>query len=283
VNEGEFRRLGAALRAYHRRFAPLFGRKEARRRSAQYLRGLLVQQTDRRNAENLAEAVEGASPRALQRFLTASPWPVEPVVAALQQYLGERLGPPAGSGEVAGDGVFVVDATAIPKQGTRSAGVDRQYCGALGKVANCQVGVFLGYATGPGHAVGRRQWLRCSGAVGPVLGASHRPWDLGGEGVLGDGHVDLDLEGDQVARRCLAAQQQSGRVVQRDLRALASLLTRRDRTPSLATQEGLWQFPADASVVEFDMKSLRLSSMHGAVIARAVERHSAVPGRPTQR
>jgi SRSO17 transposase len=160
VNEGEFRRLGAALRAFHRRFAPLFGRKEARRRSAQYLRGLLVQQTDRRNAENLAEAVAGASPRALQRFLTASPWPVEPVGVALQQYLGERLGPPAGGGEVAGDGVFVVDATAIPKQGTRSVGVARQYCGALGKVANCQVGVFLGYASGAGHAlVDAALWL----------------------------------------------------------------------------------------------------------------------------
>ena len=107
MDEGEFRRLGAALRGFHRRFAPLFGRKEARRRSAQYLRGLLVKQTDRRNAENLAEAVDGATPRALQRFLTASPWPTEPVVAALQAYLGERLGPAAGSGEVAGAGVFL--------------------------------------------------------------------------------------------------------------------------------------------------------------------------------
>ncbi|MGH2366914.1 MAG: hypothetical protein ACRDI2_01845 [Chloroflexota bacterium] len=70
MDEGEWRRVGRTLRAFHRRFAPLFGRKEARQRSGQYLRGLLVQQTDRRNAEHLAEAVAGATPRALQRFLT---------------------------------------------------------------------------------------------------------------------------------------------------------------------------------------------------------------------
>ncbi len=55
---------------FHARFAPLFGRKEARRRSEQYLQGLLVQDQERRSAENLAEAVPGATPRALQRFLS---------------------------------------------------------------------------------------------------------------------------------------------------------------------------------------------------------------------
>ena len=52
--------------AFHQEFAPLFGRTEARERSEQYLRGLLVQQTDRRNAENLAEVIAGATPRALR-------------------------------------------------------------------------------------------------------------------------------------------------------------------------------------------------------------------------
>lgn len=66
MDQAEFDRMAASFAGFHQRFAPLFGRKEAQQRSEQYLRGLLVQQTDRRNAENLAEAVEGA----LQRLLT---------------------------------------------------------------------------------------------------------------------------------------------------------------------------------------------------------------------
>ena len=186
MNEGEFRRLGAALRAFHGRFAPLFGRKEARRRSAQYLRGLLVQQTDRRNAENLAEAVEGATPRALQRFLTEAPWDPAPVVAALQAYLGERLLPrEPGEGTLA-DTAFLLDDTGFAKQGTRSVGVARQYSGTLGKVGNCQIGVFLGYVSPRGHALVDgalylpRRWVddpaRCrrAGVPEPVLAQGYQ-------------------------------------------------------------------------------------------------------------
>jgi hypothetical protein len=67
MDDGDFGRVARAFRGFHRAFAPLFGRKEARQRSGQYLRGLLVQQTDRRNAENLAEAVPGATPRTWPR------------------------------------------------------------------------------------------------------------------------------------------------------------------------------------------------------------------------
>ena len=153
MDDGDLRRVGGTLRAFHRRFAPLFGRRETRRRSGQYLRGLLVQQTDRRNAENLAEAVAGASPRALQRFLTESPWADAPVRVALQEYLGERLLPVAPGQGLATDGVHLVDDTGFAKQGRHSVGVARQYSGTLGRVANCQVGVFLGYATAGGHAL----------------------------------------------------------------------------------------------------------------------------------
>jgi SRSO17 transposase len=133
------------LTDFHRRFAPLFGRPAARRRGEQYLRGLVVQQTDRRNAENLAEAIPGATPRALQRFLTEAPWDAAAVIAELQAYLADRLTAP--------DAVFVVDETGFPKQGTRSVGVARQYTGTLGKVGNCQVGVFLAYTSLLGTAL----------------------------------------------------------------------------------------------------------------------------------
>jgi SRSO17 transposase len=131
--------------AFHQRFAPLFGRIEAQTRSAQYLQGLLVQQTDRRNAENLAEAVPGATPRTLQRLLTEAPWAHERVIEALQAWLAERLNTP--------DGVFIVDETGFPKQGAKSVGVARQYCGTLGKVGNCQLGVFVAYASTRGSAL----------------------------------------------------------------------------------------------------------------------------------
>jgi SRSO17 transposase len=106
---------------------------------------LLVQDQERRSAENLAEAVAGATPRALPRFLSESPWPVAPLIAALQRLVGECLGEPGG--------VVVLDDTGFAKQGQQSVGVARQYSGTLGKVANCQVGVFLAYVSARGHAL----------------------------------------------------------------------------------------------------------------------------------
>lgn len=141
----EFAAVAATFAVFHQHFAPLFGRREARQRSEQYLRGLLVQRADRRNAENVAEAIAGATPRALQRLLTEAPWDHDAVLGALQGYLGPRVSAP--------DGVFILDESAFPKQGGRSAGVARQWCGTLGKTANCQVGVFLAYASGRGQAL----------------------------------------------------------------------------------------------------------------------------------
>ncbi len=141
MNQVEFERVAASFAAFHQEFAPLFGRKEARHRSEQYLRGLLVQQTDRRNAENIAETIEGATPRTLQRFLTEAPWSGERVIERLQWYVGQRLGLSRPGG------VFILDDTGFAKQGKKSVGVIRQYSGTLGKIGNCQVGVFMAYAS----------------------------------------------------------------------------------------------------------------------------------------
>jgi SRSO17 transposase len=145
MDQPEFDRVAVSFAVFHAEFAPLFGRKEAQRRSEQYLRGLLVQQTDRRNAENVAETIEGATPRTLQRLLTEAPWQTEPVIDQLQGRVGARLNEPAG--------VFVIDESGFPKQGKHSVGVARQYCGTLGKVGNCQMGVFLAYASSRGQAL----------------------------------------------------------------------------------------------------------------------------------
>ena len=181
MDQVEFDRVAAAFAAFHAAFAPLFGRKEARRRSEQYVRGLLVQQTDRRNAENVAETIEGATPRALQRLLTEAPWTTEPVIARLQAYLGARLNTL--------EGIFVLDESGFPKQGRQSVGVARQYCGALGKVGNCQLGVFLAYVSARGHAlVDKRLYLpppwtddpaRCRAAGVPAEVGYQSTADLG--------------------------------------------------------------------------------------------------------
>ncbi len=127
------------------------------------MRGLLVQHAARRNAESLAEAVVGTAgqcAQALQQFLTESPWAGAPVMVTLQDYLAGRLLPQTADEGLAADGVFTSDSTGFAKRGTRSAGVARQYSGTLGKVDNCQLRVFLGYATARGHSlVDGRLWL----------------------------------------------------------------------------------------------------------------------------
>ena len=139
------------LQDFHTYFAPVFGRKQWRERGGQYLQGLLVQSQERRNAENLSEAMP-ASPRALQRFLTESPWDDDRVIGRLQEYLGPRLED--------SEAVWVLDGSDFPKQGRKSVGVARQYCGALGKIANCQAGLFLAHVGPRGRVlVDKRLYL----------------------------------------------------------------------------------------------------------------------------
>ena len=119
--------------------------------AATICRALLVQSQERRNAENLAEAVP-VSARALQRFLTDARWDDERVISWLQAYLGPRLQHP--------QAVWVLDGSDFPKQGLKSVGGARQYCDILGKIANCQAGLFLAHVGSQGPArVDKRLYL----------------------------------------------------------------------------------------------------------------------------
>ena len=144
MDAAAFEQVYGAFQEFHAYFAALFGRRETRDHSRHYLQALLVQSGERRNAENLSETVP-ASARAMQRFLTESPWDDDGVMGRLQEYLGPRLGHP--------EGVWVLDGSDFPKQGVKSVGVARQYCGRLGKVANCQAGMFLAYVSPLGRAL----------------------------------------------------------------------------------------------------------------------------------
>ena len=133
-----FERVYDSFQKFHAFFAASFGRKQWREHSRNYLQALMVQAQERRNAENLSESV-GISARAMQRFLTEARWSDDAVIGRLQEYLAPRLGHP--------EAVWVFDGSDFPKQGRKSAGVARQYCGRLGKVANCQAGMFLAYVS----------------------------------------------------------------------------------------------------------------------------------------
>ena len=151
MDAASFERIYDSFQKFHTFFAASFGRKQWRENSRNYLQALLVQAQERRNAENLSESV-GVSARAMQRFLTAAPWDDDAVMGRLQEYLGPRLGHP--------EAVWVLDGSDFPKQGRKSAGVARQYCGRLGKVANCQAGMFLACVSPLGRAlVDKRLYL----------------------------------------------------------------------------------------------------------------------------
>src|SRR3954465_4835110 len=131
------------LEEVHRRIAGAFARSEPRARVLDYLRGLLGQ-LERKNGWTLAEAAGEVSPDGMQRLLRTADWNAEAVRDELRDYVVERLRP--------GGGV-IVDETGFIKKGSRSAGVARQYTGTTGKIDNCQIGVFLGYATPSGRAL----------------------------------------------------------------------------------------------------------------------------------
>jgi SRSO17 transposase len=100
---------------------------------------------ERKNGWTLAERAGEVSPDGMQRLLRWADWDIDGVRADVREYVSEYLGEP--------DGVLIVDDTGFLKKGTRSAGVQRQYSGTAGRTENCQIGVFLAYASARGHAL----------------------------------------------------------------------------------------------------------------------------------
>jgi SRSO17 transposase len=140
------------LEAYHREFAPLFHRSEQRHWALKYLEGQLLP-LERKSIEPLADALVGGNVQAMQQFIGLGAWDDDAVLARHQQLVAETLGDPA-------TGVLIVDGCDFPKQGDHSVGVAPQYCGALGKVANCQASVVTCYASARGHTlVDRRLYV----------------------------------------------------------------------------------------------------------------------------
>ena len=134
------------LTAFHRLFHPVFQRREQHHWSAVYLCGQLSN-LERKTMEPIILALVGANPnavRALQQFIGQGTWASQVLVLEQQRRIAEWLGDR--------QGIVIVDGSGFPKQGNDSVGVARQYCGHLGKIANCQEGVFLVYASALGYA-----------------------------------------------------------------------------------------------------------------------------------
>jgi SRSO17 transposase len=136
--------LRAALEAAVARLAPHFPNPAARATAAAYLQSLLST-VERKNSWQLAEAAGLANPYPFQHLLGRAQWDAE---AVRDDHCQVVL---AGVGQE--DAVLATDETGCIKKGDQSAGVARQYCGASGKIDNCQVGVFLSWQTAKGHAL----------------------------------------------------------------------------------------------------------------------------------
>jgi SRSO17 transposase len=111
-------------------------RKDQRRWGEVYLRGLMLDGR-RKSIEPMAARLEDGDEQCLQQFVSQSPWEEAKVRERLAVRMSAEISPEA----------WIVDDTGFPKFGDRSVGVAHQYCGALGKVANCQVGVSVSAAT----------------------------------------------------------------------------------------------------------------------------------------
>jgi SRSO17 transposase len=131
------------LTAFAQRYLPLFHREEQRGHALTVLRGKLTG-LGRKTTEPIA-TLAGHKRRPLQLFVGAGGWDDRAVLDELRRHVAEELADP--------DGVFILDPSAFPKKGDDSCGVARQWCGCLGKIDNCQVGVFLAYASRRGKAL----------------------------------------------------------------------------------------------------------------------------------
>lgn len=147
----EVEELADELVSYHAEFADLYYRTEQAHWGYAYLQGLMAP-IQSKSVQPMALELEGGNIQAMQQFIGQGKWRDEKLLQRHWQLVDETLGEE--------DGVWIVDGTGFPKQGKHSVGVARQWCGELGKVDNCQVGVLAAYASRQGYTLlDRRLYL----------------------------------------------------------------------------------------------------------------------------
>jgi SRSO17 transposase len=151
-----FRGVVERLAKFAKPFADLLTQQAQREHTRDYLAGLLSD-LERKNVESIAYRHD-QDRKNLQHFIGCAQWDHEPLMMELARQVGEELGE--------ADGVIAFDPSAFPKQGKRSVGVARQWCGRLGKIDNCQVAVYMAYVSRKDHALVNtrlylpREWAR---------------------------------------------------------------------------------------------------------------------------
>ena len=132
------------LHGFHEHFADCFSRTESREHFFRYMVGQFSD-LERKSIEPIAIAIEDGQIRALQRFVSTAIWDDKKILKKYRSMVNDDLGDP--------EGVLIFDETGFPKKGEDSVGVAKQYCGNVGKVENCQVGVFASYASPHGYGL----------------------------------------------------------------------------------------------------------------------------------
>ena len=151
MDEQQLMALKPELDRFLDRFAPLFGGEGNQGHARRFVEGLL-HGGERRNAENIAQAMSGGPVRSLQAFISSGVWQDRELLGEIRRCNLEVLGDE--------DAVWNSDETGFPKKGTKSVGVKRQYSGTLGRTDNCQVAVFANYSSAKGHTfMDRRLFL----------------------------------------------------------------------------------------------------------------------------
>jgi SRSO17 transposase len=199
------------------RYRPLFGRKEQHQHALVVVQGRLSN-LKRKTSEPIAY-LAGEERKPVQNFVGAGAWDDEAIMSELRRHVREEVGD--------ADGVLVLDPSAFAKKGTESCGVDRQWCGRLGKLENCQVGVFWGYASVKGRAlVDRRLYLTKDGAKNRARRKKcHVPKEVVFEEKWRIGLERLALIGPDLPHGWIAADDEFGRVAE----FRAELRQRRER------------------------------------------------------
>ena len=132
------------LSGFHEQFADCFQRSESREHFFNYMSGQFSP-IERKSIEPIALALKDGNVRALQRFVSDAPWDDAKMIYKYRSQVNDDLGSP--------DGALIFDESGFVKKGQDSIGVGRQYCGTIGKVDNCQVGVFAAYASANGYSL----------------------------------------------------------------------------------------------------------------------------------
>jgi SRSO17 transposase len=144
INKEDIEAFSNELKGFHENFRDCFSRSESRKHFYNYMVGQFSE-LERKSIEPIALAVKDGNIRAMQHFISKVIWDDDKLLHRYHNMVTEDLGDP--------NGVIIFDETGYPKKGDDSIGVGKQYCGTLGKVENCQVGVFAAYASPHGYAL----------------------------------------------------------------------------------------------------------------------------------